>query len=322
MSDHERVFVRFKGRTIGPFPPEKIKEMIKRGQVTRMHELSGDGLSWSKADEFGNFFPPKPSMHSAEMAAGSSQVPPGAEGMGMDGGGAMPAPNEDASATWYAHVNNEKQGPVSMDQMRLWVEAKILKKDSLVWKNGMGDWQPASQVLPQLFGGGAPAAGGQAGGQPGGGSITPGSPAMSSSGDGGDGGALVTEMSKHHSLLLTTAITLILIGVIFFVAQMMNINRGGKKLKSDYMNAAVKISLGGALLIVGAMGIQTATKLKEAAETSSTVAGILAAKSMNQLWIAATVATVSWLLILILVCIAAAATEVPVLKILAVVLRH
>ena len=55
MSD-EKYYVRFRGRTLGPFDTTRVRDLIKRG-VTRMHELSPDGVSWQPAEVFPELFP-------------------------------------------------------------------------------------------------------------------------------------------------------------------------------------------------------------------------------------------------------------------------
>ncbi|QEF99550.1 hypothetical protein Mal15_36150 [Stieleria maiorica] len=306
MTQIERVFIRFRGRTIGPLTPDKVKDMVRRGQVTRMHELSGDGLSWMKADEFGNFFPraaPSGGM-AGDMAASASSVPPGSEGS-HDGGGTAPAANDNATAQWYAHVNGEKQGPVSMDQMRLYSEAKILKKDSLVWKNGMQTWKPAAEAIPELFGGAAPGGG------------TPTVSHVSSETPPADGGALSTEIAKHHALIMAFGISLLIIAAIFIVGQIVALNQGGRRLKSDTMSAAIRISLSGVAAISGVMAVQASLKLKAAAQSASAIAALMAARTVNQFWLLTSVAVMIWLGILLLVLITALATNVPITNVLA-----
>jgi hypothetical protein len=56
----DQIFVRFKGRTLGPFSLERAMDMKRRGQITRLHELSTDGMSWVRATEFELLFPKEP----------------------------------------------------------------------------------------------------------------------------------------------------------------------------------------------------------------------------------------------------------------------
>lgn len=306
MTEFERVYIRFRGRTIGPLTPDKVTDMVRRGQVTRMHELSGDGLSWVKADEFGNFFPRQQAYagDAGDMAAGADAIPPGGAVVDDDGE-PVAMPNEDAMAQWYAHVNGEKQGPVSMDQMRLYHEAKILKKDSLVWKSGMQAWKPASEALPQLF---APAAKSKQSD-----AVVTSTVVESSS---ADGGALSTESNKQHVLVMILGVCLLIAAVVIFVVEIMALNQGGRRLKSDYMGAAVHLSLGGVLLISGVTAIQAATKMKAAFDSGSSTEALTGAQAINQFWLFSSISTMIWLIIIILIVIAAAATGVPVLNVL------
>lgn len=300
MNEIERVFVRFRGRTIGPFTPDKIKEMVRRGQVTRMHELSGDGLSWMKADTFGNFFPRAASQGAAgDIAATAGDVPPG--GSANDGG--RTATNDNATAQWYAHVNDEKQGPVSLDQMRLYAEAKILKKDSLVWKAGMPSWKPASETLPELFGQAAKSKNTDVASATG-----PDAPS--------DPGPLASEICRNNALVMTLGIGLLLIAVVVLAAQITVLAQRSPLSSTDWMAAIIRIALAAAAGVSGVFALQTAGKLKMAKHATSPIAALVAAKTLSHFWLVAAVASMLWLGILVLVLIAALATGVSPIEVL------
>lgn len=53
---------------------------------------------------------------------------------------------------WYYTKDDERQGPVSADELKRLAEAGELQPDDLIWKDGMEDWRPASQ-LKGLFDG-------------------------------------------------------------------------------------------------------------------------------------------------------------------------
>ncbi|MFM8172410.1 MAG: hypothetical protein ACKN81_02600, partial [Pirellulaceae bacterium] len=57
MVDSNQVYIRFRGRTVGPIVKAKALDMAKRGQLTRSHEISFDGSTWSLAGEMDEFFP-------------------------------------------------------------------------------------------------------------------------------------------------------------------------------------------------------------------------------------------------------------------------
>ncbi|NNE91251.1 MAG: DUF4328 domain-containing protein [Verrucomicrobiales bacterium] len=48
---------------------------------------------------------------------------------------------------WFYVSNGQQQGPVAEPTLRGWVQAGQIRADSLIWKEGMGDWLPANQVF-------------------------------------------------------------------------------------------------------------------------------------------------------------------------------
>lgn len=48
---------------------------------------------------------------------------------------------------YYYSVNGQQAGPVSEEQLRQMVTTGSLKADTLVWREGMGEWQPFSTAL-------------------------------------------------------------------------------------------------------------------------------------------------------------------------------
>ncbi len=162
MSDDEKIYVRFRGRTLGPLTPQKVRDLIQRGQITRMHELSGDGLSWTKAEAFGEFFTVRREQGSSgngvETAArmetraeSESQTKSSAPIEAPRGSTVNPHTAVEPTVEWYAHVNGENQGPLSFDQLSHWVNSRTIDAKTLVWRSGLDSWQPAAEVVPELF---------------------------------------------------------------------------------------------------------------------------------------------------------------------------
>ena len=59
---------------------------------------------------------------------------------------------------WYHAAGGEQQGPVSAEEMDRLIAEGTVTPETLVWRAGMGDWEPASQHFPQLRGMAAPPA--------------------------------------------------------------------------------------------------------------------------------------------------------------------
>ena len=54
---------------------------------------------------------------------------------------------------FYLYLNGQQVGPVQQQQLQQYVQAGQLTPDTMVWKNGMAQWQAAKTVpdLQQLF---------------------------------------------------------------------------------------------------------------------------------------------------------------------------
>jgi hypothetical protein len=55
------------------------------------------------------------------------------------------------SDVWHYADGDIQRGPVGLDALRALVRAGRLTPDSLVWREGMGQWAPASSQVPQVF---------------------------------------------------------------------------------------------------------------------------------------------------------------------------
>lgn len=49
---------------------------------------------------------------------------------------------------WYYALNGQQQGPVPESEIASLAAAGTLKPDTLIWSEGLADWQPLSQALP------------------------------------------------------------------------------------------------------------------------------------------------------------------------------
>ena len=133
---NDRIYIRFKGRVLGPVNSEKIREMIKRGQITRQHELSPDGTSWRLASEYEEFFPSQVTKGVATTAAAKV----------VEKAQATESPKE-----WYAHFDDANQGPVDESGLRLWIASGKVNGKTMLWKNGMAEWMEAGMMRPEWF---------------------------------------------------------------------------------------------------------------------------------------------------------------------------
>jgi len=132
----EQLFIRLRGRIQGPFSSEQLQSMSQRGQFSRMHEVSGDGITWGRATTRPELFeraqpafvieepdfPPEPPVKQA--------LPP--------------------ADVWYYHQLGANHGPVDLDQLQYLVNSGQVLPTDLVWKQGLPEWIAAARV-PGLF---------------------------------------------------------------------------------------------------------------------------------------------------------------------------
>jgi hypothetical protein len=140
---NDRYFIRFKGRVLGPLTKDKSMEMVKRGQITRQHELSPDGITWKPATDFEELFVGQ-RVGNATVAAAEKAVAP-AEKKDES------AKSGPATQEWYAHFDGANQGPTDETTLKKWIAMGKVKSTTMVWKAGMASWLEAAFVRPEWF---------------------------------------------------------------------------------------------------------------------------------------------------------------------------
>ena len=136
----QQFFVRIRGRVQGPYDAEKLRSLVRRGQLSRMHEVSNDKVAWRQAADFPELFA-TPEVRSASprnaVASTSSST--------VDVESDEDIPLQD-DKEWYYAKNNVQNGPVTFDHLKALVQAGAVLGDDLVWKTGMTEWKPAWQI--------------------------------------------------------------------------------------------------------------------------------------------------------------------------------
>jgi hypothetical protein len=135
MIESNQVYIRFRGRTVGPVVKSKALEMAKRGQLTRSHEISFDGSTWSLAGDVDEFFP---AVARSSGKAESAQV-------------VREPVQERPKEQWYAHLDGENQGPMDDMRMMALIDSGKIKSDTMVWKSGTPSWIDAQQAFAWKF---------------------------------------------------------------------------------------------------------------------------------------------------------------------------
>ena len=133
--EYERIYIRFKGRVLGPMTQEKAVELIRRGQITKQHELSPDGVAWKTAEEFPSLF--KSESNSPKQKVQETKIE-----------ASVP---ESSVQQWYANIDGANQGPVDEAVLKRWIEDGKVTADTMVWQPGMQDWISAETIRSNWF---------------------------------------------------------------------------------------------------------------------------------------------------------------------------
>lgn len=126
-----RLFMRFRGKTTGPFTLAQIEQMRQLGRVTAIHQFSADGVQWVLAADAGLVASPGTAQNLGPLL------------------GAMPdvMPVEDDAPPWYhLDATGARQGPIPRAQMAEMIAGGQLTGASEVWCEGFADWVPLDRT--------------------------------------------------------------------------------------------------------------------------------------------------------------------------------
>jgi len=131
--DTRKVYVRFRGRTSGPFSEDEIKNMVNRGQVSRLHALSTDRVHWQRAGNLQKLYANAAPSDSdnEDLIAPSPQIQ---------------ETQAETTTSWYYAIDGREVGPVKEHQVKRLIERGALKRQDLVWSDGMEEWSPISET--------------------------------------------------------------------------------------------------------------------------------------------------------------------------------
>lgn len=138
------LYLRIRGRIQGPFEEEKLRSLVRRGQLSRMHQLSTDGTNWQRADEFPELFNVPKSSSSANTSSSSDGNAP-ANSTGQD-----TSASSESESSWHYAIGDKKFGPVDLETLRKLVGAGQLGPTSQVWSKGMHSWATVESIAGLL----------------------------------------------------------------------------------------------------------------------------------------------------------------------------
>jgi hypothetical protein len=114
-------FVRFRGRVSGPFSLERLRGMAYAGQVSPIHEVSPDRVTWTTASDVPGLLPT--ALEHQQIVATAESGPP--------------------QDRWYfLDANGNRTGPISRRQLIELHDQGQIDERTALWTKGMTEWLP------------------------------------------------------------------------------------------------------------------------------------------------------------------------------------
>jgi S1-C subfamily serine protease len=136
----ERIFIRLGKQTRGPFDQAQLQRMMNLGQFGRMHEVSENRTQWRSARAMIDQWSPAPGTAKGRAA----KEEPAAESS------ISSSPPTTSNPVWFYHVAGAQVGPKTADEVRSAITAQAIKRNALLWREGLADWTPADR-FPEFF---------------------------------------------------------------------------------------------------------------------------------------------------------------------------
>jgi hypothetical protein len=134
----KQLYIRVRGRVLGPYDQEKLQLLARRGQLSRMHEVSEDATAWVRASTYPELFvnDTLPAPAAPRDVSGEVGAPFKPEGQ----------PQRTGGQRWWYNKNGSEAGPVDQATLQQLLSSGNLSPDDLVWTDGMTQWVPARQA--------------------------------------------------------------------------------------------------------------------------------------------------------------------------------
>lgn len=149
-------YIRIRGRVHGPMQMDRLTEMASKGQLSRTHEMSQDGKTWSSAAKMPEIFErQRPIKEQAPTEDAKAKATPQATAqpasMPTLNGQPQNPPGVSFAKEWHYAIGTVQMGPVSTSELIELIRHRSLARDNIVWKEGMPQWTQAGYV-PELVG--------------------------------------------------------------------------------------------------------------------------------------------------------------------------
>jgi hypothetical protein len=134
-------YVRMRGRVTGPYELTALRAMVRRGALSRIHELSADGTAWAAAANHAELF--------AQPAGGVVQIV--AAPARLLEHRLPPAPPAGTARKYFYRQEGKTFGPVPLPILQKLAASGKLSEDAEVWPPDDKTPVPARQLAELRF---------------------------------------------------------------------------------------------------------------------------------------------------------------------------
>lgn len=135
--------IRIRGRVHGPFELPKLRQLVRKGQLGRMHEISEDGHTWAPASTIGELFQSEESTAKATSSVETESA---------DRRPSVNGPPEAKSGEWFYSLGDGSLGPCSFSDIKALAVNGRLGPEDKIWMPDRSEWIEASEVRELDFG--------------------------------------------------------------------------------------------------------------------------------------------------------------------------
>ncbi len=131
--------------------PESVEKALDRRSS---REITGDlnaNLQYQAAEALGNENGGGAMSDMVGMGAGLAMGTQMMNSMNQQNQTATPPPMPSAQESYFVAVDKKSEGPYGIEMIKTMIQSGKLQRSTLVWTEGMKEWQQASAVLTSLF---------------------------------------------------------------------------------------------------------------------------------------------------------------------------
>jgi membrane protease subunit (stomatin/prohibitin family) len=131
--------------------PDEVEKALDRRSSREITGDLGANLQYQTGEALGNDNGGGAISDMVGMGAGIAMGNQMGNMMQSTQSGATPPSIPNAQESYFVAINKEPKGPYPLEKIKTMIKAGALSRDTLIWTEGMEDWQKASSVLTKLF---------------------------------------------------------------------------------------------------------------------------------------------------------------------------